>query len=306
MTNRVRGDLVLVLVTIIAAFGWLLSKKVLDFAVPPFLFIGVRFLLAGLVLGAIVQRTVRSLSKKQWKIAATTGTLFGLAMLLWIQGLYYSSHLGEAAFISSLSVIMIPLIGRLIFGDRIPPFLLIPLLMALGGMALLTLGDKIQLELSQLFLLSAALLFALQLVLTARFVSSIPAMGLAAIQMTCVGIVGLVAGVIAAYMNGETLSLDWGMEAWLWLLASCFFTSLLRFALQMYALKFSSATNAGMILVLEPVWTTLLATVFFGELMAINQWAGCGLIFAAIVVFQLISLHKRRYPSRAVSDKPVT
>lgn len=50
---------------------------------------------------------------------------------------------------------------------------------------------------------------------------------------------------------------DWGMEAWRRLLATCFFTSLLRFARQLYALKFSSATNAGMILVLEPVWTTL-------------------------------------------------
>lgn len=303
MTNRVRGDLVLVLVTILAAFGWLLSKKVLDFAVPPFLFIGVRFLLAGLVLGAIFHGTVRSLSTAQVKIAAATGSLFGLAMLLWVQGLFYSSHLGEAAFISSLSVVMIPVMGRLVFGDRIAPALLIPLLMALSGMALLTLGDQIRLELSQLFLLGSALLFALQLVLTARYVSTIPAMGLAAVQMTSVGAVGCVAGVIAAGVNGEAIRFDWGMEAWLWLLASCFFTSLLRFALQIYALKFSSATNAGMILVLEPVWTTLLAAVFFAEVMAPNQWAGCGLIFTAIVVFQLISLHRRRYPGAEDSSR---
>lgn len=297
MTNRVRGDLVLVLVTIIAAFGWLFSRKVLDFDVPPSLFIGVRFLLAGVVLGLLFQRTIRGLSRAQLKIAAATGSLFGVAMLLWIQGLYYSSHLGEAAFISSLSVVMIPVIGRLVFGDRIAATLLIPLLMALGGMALLTLGDQIRLELSQLFLLSSACLFALQLVLTARYVSTIPAMGLAAVQMTSVGVVGCVAGVVAAGVNGEAIRFDWGMEAWLWLLASCFLTSLLRFALQMYALKFSSATNAGMILVLEPVWTTLLAAVLLGEMMAANQWTGCGLIFAAIVVFQLISLRKRRPPA---------
>lgn len=293
MTNRMRGDLIVVVVTIIAAVGWLFSRKVLDYGVPPFLFIGVRFLIAGVVLGLIFQGTVRSLSFAQVKVAAATGSVFGLAMLMWILGLFHSSHLGEAAFISSLSVVMIPLLGRLLFGDRIAPTLLVPLLMAMGGMAMLTLGEQIRLESSQLFLLGSAFLFALQLVLTGRFVSSIPAMGLAAVQMTTVGVVGCIAGVIVAGVNGDAFRFDWGIDAWLWLLASCFFTSLLRFALQLQALKYTTVTNAGMILVLEPVWTTLLGMLLFGERMATNQWVGCGLIFAAIVVFQLLQLRRR-------------
>ncbi len=292
-SDSLRGELLLVLVTIMAAVGWLLSKKALE-TVDPFWFIGVRFLLAGLLLAFTCYPSLRKMSRTQWQTAALTGILFGLAMLLWVQGLFYSSHVGEAAFIASLSVIMIPVVGRIVFGDRIAPTLLVPMLMALVGLALLTLKGDFHLEKSQLFILASAMLFAVQFVLTSRYVAHIAPLGLAAVQMCTVGVIALSVAMVVSTARGQAFSLDWGWIAWGWVLASCVFSSLIRFGLQIYAMKLSSANNAGMIMVLEPVWTTLLGMLFFHEIMALNQWLGCGLILAAIVVFQLSRWRRQR------------
>jgi drug/metabolite transporter (DMT)-like permease len=70
--------------------------------------------------------------------------------------------------------------------------------------------------------------------------------------------------------------------------ASIVIASLLRFALQNYAFKHTSANNAGMIMILEPMWTALLGAAYLEETLEPNQWVGCTLIFAAILVYQMI------------------
>ncbi|GAB3110175.1 DMT family transporter [Aestuariicella hydrocarbonica] len=298
MSSRLKGDGILILVTLIAAVGWLFSKAALEY-VPAFWFIGLRSLIAGLLLGMIVYRSLIKLSRPQWIISVKTGLLFAVALLLWVQGLLHSDRVGEASFIMSLAVIMIPVAGRIVYGDRISRQLLLPLAMAVSGLGLLTLGEEIQLEISHLYLLAAALMFALQFVMTSRHVANIPPMALTAIQLTTVGIIGCTAAVIAALYRQETLTLNWGQEAWGWIIVCSLFTSLVRFALQIYAMKLTTATNAGMILVLEPVWTTLMGVFILNEVMLINQWMGCGLILASIVVFQLIRMRKWSQAARA-------
>ena len=49
MSDAHKSDLLLVVVTLFAAFGWMFSKEALN-GFPPLLFIGVRFLFAGLLL----------------------------------------------------------------------------------------------------------------------------------------------------------------------------------------------------------------------------------------------------------------
>ncbi|MBU3069414.1 DMT family transporter [Aestuariicella sp. G3-2] len=291
MPNRLKGDGILILVTLIAAVGWLFSKAALNY-VPSFWFIGLRSLIAGVLLGLIVYRPLMKLTPAQWITSIKTGLLFAVALLLWVQGLLHSEQVGEASFITSLVVILIPVVGRIVYGDRISKQVLLPLAMAVTGLALLTLGDEVKLETSHIYLLAAAVVFALQFVMTSRHVANIAAMPLTAIQLTTVGIIGCGAALIAAEYNQEPFTLDWGLTAWGWIMTCALLTSLVRFSLQIYAMKFTSATNAGMILVLEPVWTTLLGVVVLNEAMQTNQWAGCGLIFAAIVVFQLIRMRR--------------
>tara|TARA_B100000446_G_scaffold84832_1_gene80154 strand:+ start:33766 stop:34707 length:942 start_codon:yes stop_codon:yes gene_type:complete len=284
-----KGDLLMVSVALFAAFGWLFSQQALQ-SFSPFWFLALRFLSAGIVVSIVAWRTLASLSIAQWSVCLRLGFVMGVALLLWVTGLSHSRHLGESAFIASLAVIYVPIIGRFIYGTKITRSLLFPLLLAITGLATLMLKNGFSVEKSQLYLLIAALIFAAHFVVTATVVRSMPAVAITATQMLSVGVVALV----MALINEPLQNMDVGMVAWQWMVWSIFVASLLRFAIQTYAMKLTSVNNAGMILVLEPVFTVLIASWYLDETLSFSQWIGCGLIFSAIVVYQYLRLLETR------------
>ncbi len=279
---KLKGDLLLVLVTLAAAFGWLCSQQILQQAAP-LQFMAVRFILAGLLLGGLLYKQLVSMNRQQWLAAVASGGLFAVAMVAWVHGLALSKHLGESAFICSLAVVFVPLAGRIIYGTSFPRFMLLPLALAVMGLAALALDGDIHFEASQLYLLLSAVILAGQFVVTVKYSGLMPPMALASVQMFMVGIV---CAVLAVFFEGVRFT--WSDQTWHWLWASILVASLLRFALQNYAFKFTQANNAGMIMILEPMWTALLGAAYLGETLAFNQWVGCSLIFTAILVYQSI------------------
>ena len=160
ISQQLRAELALVLVTLIAALGWIFSKEALEGA-PPWLFVGIRFLLAGVVLLIAGYRHWSLLSSAANIIrCGKLGLVMSVAMLFWILGLYHGTHLGEGAFITSLGAVMVPLVGRLFFGERPPLSTWSALPLAVAGLACLSLEGGFQFEIGQIYFLGAALLFA--------------------------------------------------------------------------------------------------------------------------------------------------
>ena len=119
--QSLQADGVLVLVTLLASSGWLFSYHALS-GMPPLLFIGVRFLSAGLLLGAWGRSEFSSL-RSDWlalRLCTYTGLVLSAAMICWVLGLHFTTALGVGAFISSLGVIIAPLMARQMAKPRIP------------------------------------------------------------------------------------------------------------------------------------------------------------------------------------------
>ncbi|MDX1714958.1 MAG: EamA family transporter, partial [Halomonas venusta] len=101
-----QADALLLLVTVVAAGGWIFSKEALA-GMPPLLFIGTRFLLAGLILLLFAWPALRRLPARRIRRGVLVGFLFSVAIAFWILGLSYSDHLGESAFINSLGILLV-------------------------------------------------------------------------------------------------------------------------------------------------------------------------------------------------------
>ncbi|MCL6417288.1 DMT family transporter [Aestuariirhabdus sp. Z084] len=273
-----KADLLLVLVTLIAAFGWVFSKEALA-GLPPLLFLAVRFILAGLVLSIAVGGRWRRLNLVQLGLALKVGVVMSVAMMFWVLGLNSSTHLGESAFINSLAFILVPLLVRGLFGETQPLFTWLALPVALLGLGLLTLKGSLQLEHSQLLFMVAATLFALHICLITRLSGKVPVLALSAIQLLMVGLFALLASIVF-----ETWPSRVSNEIWGWVLVSALIATSLRFLLQIYAQGLTSASHAALILTLEPVFTALLASVWFAERMSLAQLLGCVLVFAAMMI----------------------
>ncbi|MAR91733.1 MAG: EamA family transporter [Pseudomonadales bacterium] len=272
------SDLLLLVVTLLAASGWIFSKEALQ-GMSPLWFLGIRFFSAGCLLGALCIPQLKAMTRRQWRQALWMGLLFALALMLWVHGLFFSTHVGEGAFITSLGVVLVPVVARLAFGDATEGSTWVALPLAVGGLACLSLRHGFRFEPSQAFFCGAALLFALHFNLISRALAQIPAFALTTIQLTMVGSVAL----LAAAVSEGPLQVD-ATAVWGWLVASILLASSARFLIQAYAQSMASASHAAIIMILEPLWASIMAAVWFAEQMSLQQLAGCSLIFLALLV----------------------
>lgn len=276
--SHLRADLLLLLVTLLAAAGWIFSKEALA-GLPPLLFIGVRFLLAGMLLAVFGWRQLVLLPGRGWLRSLLVGALFAVAMGFWIMGLASARHLGEGAFISSLGIVLVPVLARFLFGDTPPRSTWVAIPMALLGFACLSLEHGFRVEPGQWWFFAAALAFALVFVTNSHVVRQVPVLALGTVQLTMVAVL--------------ILPLSWTFEAWPdrvatsvlgWALASALLGTTARFIVQLHAQGMTTPSHAAVILMLEPMWTAIVAAWWFGESMSMLQFLGCGLIFLALVV----------------------
>lgn len=310
MNKATQSDLLLIVVTLIAAISWMFSKEAIAL-MPPLLFMGLRFLLAAAFLACIGTKKLRQLTPEHIVRSARVGIIFGVAMLFWMLGLANSESMGEGAFLTSLGVLLVPIVARVFFAEPIPRNTWLALPVALVGMALLSLAHGFTVSSGQLFYLIAAIGLAIYFTLNTRTatvsmrqasgqraaaeLTAVEPLALTIIALTSVGLVALV---VSSFLEPWTLeSVRWSSSLWGWLLASAVIGTAGRFWLQTYAQSLTTQTSGAVILILEPIWVALFAAVWFAETLDALQWLGCLLIFLALLVSRwqvLLFIVKRR------------
>lgn len=284
--KSLQADGVLLLATIIAAFGWLFSFHALR-GLPPLLFIGIRFLSAGLILGVFKGGEISSLRADPSVVrrCVSTGLALAVAMMFWILGLHFTTAMGVGAFISCLGAIIAPLMAGLLFRARILRSTWLATFVATIGMACLALQKGMTVHLADLLFFGSALAFSIQFNLNSRYAGKIPVLPLTSIQLTIVGLVSLVGSALVEHWP-TTVNVD----TFVWLGLSVLIATCLRFYLQIWAQSRTSLSHAAFIMTLEPVWTALLAMTWLGERMRPIQLLGCGLVLSALVISRWRSL----------------
>ncbi|SFM53125.1 DMT family transporter [Marinobacter zhejiangensis] len=296
LTNTHKSDLLLVCVTLLAAISWMFSKEAV-LLMPPVMFMAFRFLIAGATLAIVAIPSLQRLSSEQLRRSFMVGLVFGIAMSFWIKGLYYGEHLGEGAFLTSLGVVLVPIVDRLVFRQPQPWSTWAAIPIAVGGLACLSLENGFRTEIGQIYYVLAASIFALFFLMNTRAANSrcvtlpdgstkalgpVPALPLSAITLLTVGLVALAESALTEPWHDTLPNLSWTLSGWV--LASAIIGTAGRFFLQTYAQSLSNHSHGVVIMVLEPVWVAIFAANWFGETMSPTQMIGCGLIFAALLV----------------------
>lgn len=284
MNPHLRADLLLVATTLIAAAGWIFSKEALA-GFSPLLFIALRFSVAGLVLAFFCLKPLQNLNRVQWITALKVGVLFGLAMVFWILGLKHAQHMGVGAFLTSLGVVMVPLVNFALGGEKPSRFAFLSLPFVISGLAVLSLDSEFYFGLGELCFLLSACFLAFMFIFNSRAAVGIGALPLTAIQLV---VTGLITGLVSFFF--EAWSFQQTPAIWGWFFASLFLATSLRFLMQTYAQSLAPPSHTAIIMTLEPVWTALLASFWFSEMMSFPQLLGCTLIFIAVLVNRIPAL----------------
>ncbi|MFQ2017808.1 DMT family transporter [Aeromonas veronii] len=274
--------LLMVLVTLLAAAGWLFSKEAIR-ELPPAAFIGSRFLLAALLLLPLAWLREPPPTRAQLLRAAGCGTLLGASLLLWVTAISQSDALGSGAFIMSVATLMAPLAAWGAFRAKPGRHYWLTLPIAIAGLLLLSSSTHWGVSLSLFWFLAAATTLGIQLAVHRHFAQSIAPTWLTCIQLAMTGLLGTLLSLLTEQWPEAGVS----NGIWGWFAASVLIATTLRYWLLTHALSKMTTAHAALMMLLEPVWTLLLSTLFYSEPLGGAKLAGAGLVLGALVLYQL-------------------
>ncbi|WP_111808637.1 DMT family transporter [Aeromonas allosaccharophila] len=282
--------LLMVLVTLLAAAGWLFSKEAIR-ELPPAAFIGSRFLLAALLLLPLAWLREPPPTRAQLVRAAGCGTLLGASLLLWVTAISQSDALGSGAFIMSIATLMAPLAAWAAFRAKPGRHYWLTLPIAIAGLLLLSSSthwggdhpEQTGVSLSLFWFLAAATTLGIQLAVHRHFAQSISPTWLTCVQLAVTGLLGTLLSLLTEqWPEGGVSHGIWG-----WFAASVLIATTLRYWLLTHALSKMTTAHAALMMLLEPVWTLLLSTLFYNEPLGGAKLVGAGLVLGALVLYQL-------------------
>lgn len=282
--------LLMVLVTLLAAAGWLFSKEAIR-ELPPAAFIGSRFLLAALLLLPLAWLREPQPTRAQIVRAAGCGILLGASLLLWVTAISQSDALGSGAFIMSVATLMAPLAAWGAFRAKPGRHYWLTLPIAIAGLLLLSSSthwggdhpEQTGVSLSLFWFLAAATTLGIQLAVHRHFAQSIAPTWLTCIQLAMTGLLGTLLSLLTEQWPEGGIS----HGIWGWFAASVLIATTLRYWLLTHALSKMTTAHAALMMLLEPVWTLILSTLFYSEPLGGAKLAGAGLVLGALVLYQL-------------------
>jgi drug/metabolite transporter (DMT)-like permease len=256
-----------------------LIKDLLD-RVPTLDFLAVRFAIASIVLLIAAPRAVARLSPQTRKRAAVLGLLYGVAQILQTAGLAHTAA-SVSGFITGMYVVCTPLLAAAILHTRITAVTWGAVLLAVGGLAVLTL-QGFSVGYGETLTLVAAVLYALHIVGLGAWSRPADAIGMSILQ--CLVITGIC--FVAAVPNGITLpdrAGDWVAVVYMALFAGA--AALLG---QTWAQAHLPPTRSAIIMSMEPVFAAFFAVLLGGESLTSRMLLGGAMVLTAMLVVELV------------------
>lgn len=285
-----RSNLLLILASIIWGCAFVAQNVGMNY-IGPWTFSTIRFLIAGFSLLAIIpildkKRThvIRPKTKEEKKKLLLGSVLCGLALSIGSivqQIAMLTVPVAKAGFLTTLYVLFVPII-TLLFGKKIPLKVWIGIAMALFGLYLLSMAGNLAIGIGEIFLILAAFLFAIHIIIIGHFSTRVDPVRLSCGQL----LIGGFATVIPMIMI-ERPTITSILAAYIPLLYTGIFSSCVAYTLQIFAQKEANPTIAGMLLSLESVFAALAGYLILNQVLNTRELIGCVLIFIAIVIAQL-------------------
>ncbi|HWP98033.1 MAG TPA: DMT family transporter [Syntrophomonadaceae bacterium] len=283
-SKRTQAELSMLMVAFIWGATFVVVKDALR-DIGPFLFLGLRFILAFLALAVLSFENIRKLRPGTWASGALLGLFLFIGYVNQTIGLKYTTA-SNAGFITGFSVILVPIIYCLI--NRCWPSFrtVVTVVTAAAGLFLLSFqGKTLSLALGDFLVLICAFGFAFHIVFVDRYSHQHNAVAITGVQILFTGVLCLSIGLVV-----EPWPVHFSGQALLAIAVTALLATALAFLAQNYLQKFSTPTRFAIVLTTEPVFAAVTAYFLGGEMLSRQGMAGGGLI----VLSMLISILTRR------------
>lgn len=288
---RPKNACMLILTAFIWGTAFVAQSVGMDF-LEPFTFNGVRSLIGGIVLLPCIFliRRINARSGEAEKAEGTRkdlvlgGILCGLLLFaassLQQIGIVYTTA-GKAGVITAFYIVIVPVLG-IFLHKRIGWKVWAAVVMALAGLYFLCMTEELTVGKGDLYIFLCALIFSVHILVIDHFSPRVDGVKMSCIQFFTCGIVSLI-----PMFAWETPGVDNLLAGWMPLLYAGVLSCGVAYTLQVVGQKNVNPAVASLILSLESCFSVLAGWLILGEKLTMREFAGCVLMFAAIILAQL-------------------
>jgi len=281
ISKPIQADLALIGITFVWGSTFTIVKQSLEH-VSAILFVALRFWIATLVVFAFMPGQIRKISRKTLCQGVVLSFVLLGGFVFQTLGLR-STNPSLSAFITSLSVLLVPLLGYLIYRHRPRPQTLAGIALATVGLFLLLAHmAELKMRSGDILTLICAVMFGFQILFLGRFVSTSDYRQLMLLQMAGTAILCSLAVPLF-----EKPFVVWSARLGWSLLITGVLATAFAFYVQARAQRITTANHAALIFSLEPFFAALFAFWILGQVMTVREWIGGTLVLAGILVSEL-------------------
>jgi drug/metabolite transporter (DMT)-like permease len=283
-----RAELALVFCTLLWGSTFVVVKNSLDHS-SVFVFLALRFSLAGIVMATFRPQVFRVLRREEIFAGVRLGSFMFCGYAFQTAGLRYTTA-SNSGFITGSSVVLVPLILALFWGKRVTLWVYFGTIAAAAGLYFLTVpvAGVAHLNRGDVLTFFAAMSYAVHIILVGEYAREHSAAALSVLQvLACAGMAWLTA-LGADAIRWQPMRLHSTSQLWIGIAVCAVFATAVAFSLQLWAQQFTTPSHAAIIFTLEPVFAVITSYLVLGERLGLRSIAGAGLVLAGILAAELL------------------
>ena len=289
MNKQLQANFLIVLVALFWGSTYFLTKMAVA-ELELFNLTALRFGTAFIITALFFFKRIRNADRTVIKYSIILGVLAVIAVLSMTFGVQYTTA-SNAGFLISLSVVMIPLISVVVLKKRIKAKLLLSVILATIGIVCLTLNEQLTINKGDILCILCATSFAVQVLIMERIPKSADSVAIGALQLGITAVVNFILSFVVNFILSfflENFTVPRDFKVWGVIVILGVFCTAFCYIIQIYALKNTSAIQAGIILSLEPVFSAIFAYIFLGELLSKQGYIGAILLFISVILAGIV------------------
>lgn len=199
------------------------------------------------------------------------------------------ANVGKAGFLTALYIVLVSLIG--VFMKKKPGlFVWLGVLTALIGLYLLCIKPGFSVSKSDFYVILCAFAFSLQIIAVDIFAPKVDCLRLSCLQFLVCGVISSFVAVILEKPDMRDI-----LSAWAPILFTGILSSGVAYTLQIIGQKTCLRPSiASLIMSLESVFSALFGFIILGQSLTSREFAGCAIMFAAVILAQIHPSKERK------------
>lgn len=284
MNTKIKSMMILFLAAIVWGFAFVAQR--LGGSIGTYTFNALRFALGAISLIPVIKIFEKDVDKQKAKNTIKPGILCGIflfsASTFQQYGVVLTDYAGKSGFITDFYIILVPIFAMILFKEKVSKQAIIGAIISIVGFYFLCINQSLTICLGDILLFVCAIFFAFHILAIDHFGNNTYPLRLSFYQFVTCSLLSFIASFIF-----ETYDINAIKQAIIPILYGGIMSVGVGYTLQTIGQKDMDSTTAAIILSLESVFCAIGSAIFLSEIMTLQGYLGCILVFIGIIIAQL-------------------